>query len=91
MTLLAGVFLGDLQFDCFVGVLQAAEKRRNGFAGLKIDWAVLDLDDDVVVEFSVQGVEVVVSGLGAVVMRIAPVEMMVVDKGAIENDAVMRL
>ena len=91
MALLTRVFLGDLQLDGFVCFFESAEKWRYRFARLKIDGAVLDLDDDVVVELAIERVEIIVSGFGAVVLGIAPVEMMVVDKGAIENDAAMRL
>ena len=90
MALLAGVFLRDLQLDRFVGFFEAAEKRRDRFARLKIDRAVLDLDDDVVVELAVERMKIVVGGAGAIVFGIAPVEMMVVDEGAIEDEAAVR-
>src|SRR5580704_11275408 len=51
---------------------------------------MFDLDDYVVVEFSVERMEVVVRGTRAIVFRIAPVEMVVVDKRTIKDDAVMR-
>ena len=90
MALLAGVFLRDLQFDGFVGFFEAAEERRDRLARLEVDRAVLDLDDDVVVELAVERMEIVVSGSGAIVFGIAPVEMMVVDEGAIEEEAAVR-
>ena len=90
MVLLAGVFLRDLQFNRFVGFFEAAEQRRNRFARLEVNRAMLDLDDDVVFELAVERMKIVVGSLGAVVLGIAPVEMMVVNERAIENDTVMR-
>src|SRR5256885_5878464 len=52
---------------------------------------MLDLDDDVVFELAVERMKIVVGSFGAVVLGIAPVEMMVVDESAIKHDAVMRL
>src|SRR5580704_11951282 len=91
VVLLACVFLRDLEFDRFIGFLEAAEEWRNRFARLEVDRAVLDLDDDVVIELAVERMEIVVGGFGAVVFRIAPVEMMVVDESAIEDEAAMRI
>src|SRR5437868_6891121 len=51
MPLLPCVLLRDLQFDTFVCFLQPAEKRRHWFPSLEVNWSILDLDDDVVVEF----------------------------------------
>ena len=51
---LADVLLRDLEFDGLVGFLERAEERRRGLAHLEIDGAVLDLDDDVVVELAVE-------------------------------------
>ena len=90
VALLADVFLRDLELDGLVGFLEPAEERRDGLAHLEIDGAVLDLDDDVVVELAVERMEVVVGGAGAVVLGIAPVEVVVVDEGAIEDDAAVR-
>ena len=61
VALLAGVFLRDLQLDGFVGFFEAAEKWRDGLARLEIDRAVLDLDDDVVVELAVERMKIVVA------------------------------
>ena len=66
MPLLAEVFLCDLQLDGHGGLFKSAEQRRGRLAHLEINRAVLDLDDDVVVELAVEGVKVVVGGLGAV-------------------------
>src|SRR2546429_5858034 len=74
VPLLTCVFLCDLQFNCFVGFLQASEKRRHGFARLKINWAVFNLDDDVVIEFSVDWMKDVVSRTCAIVLRISPIK-----------------
>ena len=90
MTRLTGVFLRDLQLDGFVGFFEAAEEWRDRLARLKIDRAVFDLDDDVVVELAVERMKIVVGGARAIVFRIAPVEMMVVDEGAIEDEAAVR-
>src|SRR5438132_4199074 len=91
MVLLAGVFLRDLQFDGFVRFFEAAEQRRNRFARLEVDWAMFDLDDDVVFGLAVERMEIVVGSFGAVVFGIAPVEVMIVDESTIKHDAVMRL
>ena len=48
------VLLGDLQFDRLVGLFERAKQRGSGLAHLEIDGAVLDLDDDVVVELAVE-------------------------------------
>ena len=90
MALLAGVLLRDLQFDGLVGVVQAGEERRDRLAHLEVDGAVLDLDDDVGLELAVERMEVVVAGAGAVGLEVVPVEVMVVDEAAIENDAAVR-
>src|SRR3984893_13039982 len=90
MTLLAGIFLGDLQFDGFVCFLECAEQRRYWFARLEIDGTVFDLDDYVVIELAVERMEVVGGRFGAIILGVPPIEMMVVDKGAIENDAAVR-
>jgi hypothetical protein len=34
MALLAGIFLGDLQFDSLIGVAQAGKERGGGFAAV---------------------------------------------------------
>src|SRR6516165_10418691 len=91
MTLLSGVFLGDLQFDGFAGPLQAAKQRRNGFANLEIDWAVFNLKDYVVGELAVEGMKNIISGFGAIVLQFLPVKVMVVDEAAIEKISAMRL
>ena len=73
MVLLAGVFLRNLEFDGFVRFFETAEKRRNGFPRLEIDWAVFDLNDDVVFELAVERMEIVVGGLGAIVFGLGGV------------------
>ncbi len=91
MALLAGVFLRDLQLDGLVCFFQSTEEWRYRLASLEIDRAVLDLDNDVVVELAVEGMEIVVGGPGTVILGVAPIEMMVVDKRAIENDPAVRM
>ena len=65
--------------------LQSAEQRRYRLANLEVDGPIFDLDDYVVVELAIERMEIVVGGLGAVVLQVGPVEMMVVDEGAIEH------
>ena len=91
MAGLAEVLLRDLQFDRLIGFLQRAEQGRGRFAHLKIDGAVFDLHDHVVVELAVERLEVVVGGAAAVVLRIGPIGVMVVDEAAIEEQAAVRL
>ena len=61
--LLPGIFLRDLQFDRLVRFFQAAEKRRDGFARLKINRAMLDLEDDVFVKLPVERMKIVIGRL----------------------------
>src|SRR5580704_12123362 len=91
LTLLSRVFLRDLQLDGFVGAVQAGKERRRRFTHLEIDWAILDLNDDVVVERAVKRMEVIVGSLGAIIFQIVPIEVMVVHERAIKHDAAMRL
>src|SRR5258707_5115904 len=90
MVLLTSVFLRDLKLDGFVGFFEAAEQRRNWFARLEIDWAVFDLNDDVVFELAVEGMKIVVGSFSAVIFGVAPVEMMVVNERTIEDNTAMR-
>ena len=87
MALLAGVLLGDLHFHGLVGFGEAAEEGRNGLARLEVDGAFLGLDDDVGRELAIERMEDVVGGAGAVGLGVAPVGVMVVDKGAVEDDS----
>ena len=91
VALLAGVLLGDLQFDGLAGVAEGGEERGDGLADLEVDGAVLDLDDDVGLELAVEVVEVVVAGAGAIGFEIVPVEVVVVDEAAVEDDAAVGL
>ena len=91
MPLLACVFLGNLQFDCFVGLFQSTEQGRRRLPHLKIDGAILDLHDHVVVEFPVQRMKDVIGRPSAVRLQITPVKVVAVDKRAIENHAAVRL
>src|SRR6266851_42720 len=89
MPLLPGVFLGDLQFDGLIGIRHCTEQRRRRLAHLEIYWAVLDLDNDILTKLSIERMEVVVGGAGAISFGISPVQMMVVNEGAVEQDSVM--
>ena len=80
VPLLPCVFLGDLQLDAFIRLLQTSEKRRDRLTSLEVYGAVLDLDDHIVVKFSVERMEDVVGSPGAVIFWIAPVQMVVVDE-----------
>ena len=64
MPLLAGVFLSDLQLDGFVSFFQTAEEGRNGLAHLEIDWAMLNLDDDVIGKLAIERMKNVVGRAG---------------------------
>src|SRR5262249_45376182 len=50
MTRLSHVFLRDLELNSLIGLLESPEQRRRRLTHLKIDRAVLDLDDHVVIE-----------------------------------------
>src|SRR5689334_17153752 len=91
MPLLAGIFLGNLKLDRLIGFMQAAEQRRCRFANLKIDGAVFNLDDHIIFKPSIQRMKYVKSGAGAIILPIGPVQVMVVDKRAIENDSAVGL
>ena len=51
---------------------------------------MFDLDDHIVVKLAVERMKNVVGGARAIVFRIAPIEVMVIDKCAIKNDSAMR-
>ena len=68
-------------------MLKAGEERRNRLAGLEVDGALFGLDNDVGGEFAVEGMEDVVGCAGAVGFGVAPVEVVVVDEAAVEDDA----
>src|SRR5215468_3601772 len=87
MALLAGILLGDLQLDGLIGPLETAKERRNGFAHLEVNGAMLYLKDDVLCKLAIERMKDVVGRLGPVVLGLSPVEMVVVYEGAIENDA----
>src|SRR6266568_6609731 len=90
MALLAGVLLRNLQLNRLICLQHCAEQRRGWLAYLEVDWPVLNLDDDIVVELAVEGMEVVVGGASAVSFRITPVQVMVVNEGAVEQDSAVR-
>ncbi len=87
VALLAGVLLRDLEFHGLAGLSESAEEGRDGLARLEVDGAFLGLDDDVGRELAIEGMEDVVGGAGAVGLGVAPVGVMVVDEGAVEDDA----
>src|SRR5207245_5579388 len=90
MPLLSGVLLRDLQLDDLARSRHCPEERRGGLAHLKINRTVFDLDDDSVFKLSVERTEVVVRGPGAVGFWIAPIQVMVVNESAVEENSVMR-
>ena len=73
--------------DIMTSILKSGEEGRDGFAHLEVNGAGLDLYNDIRGEFAVEGMEDVIGGAGAVGFGVAPVEVVVVDKGAIEHDA----
>ena len=54
MAVLAQILRGDLKLDGCARIVQSGEQRRRWFANLEVDWAVLDLHDNVVVELTIQ-------------------------------------
>src|SRR3954452_16256152 len=52
---------------------------------------MLDLDHYVFIELAIEWMEIVIGGLRAIRLQIGPIEMMVVKKGAVEDDYVVRL
>src|SRR5689334_12653626 len=90
VPLLSGVFLSDLQFDSLISLCQSAKERGHRFASLEIDGTILDLDDDVVVELSIQRVKNIVGCPSAVILGIAPIKMMVVNERTIKKNPSMR-
>src|SRR5260370_21033798 len=88
---LAEIFLSDLQLNRLVRLVQRAEKGRGGLAPLEIDGPVLDLDHDIIVEFPIEVVEIVVCGARSTVLGIAPVDVMVVNEASIEDKTAVRL
>jgi hypothetical protein len=81
---LAGVFLGDLQFRCLVGVLHPAEHRLDRLPALEVQRAVLGLQEHVVIEPALRPIR-----LGLVVdvaeLQVGALEPVVVDKRAPED------
>src|SRR5258707_10948290 len=51
---------------------------------------MFDLDDHVGFELPVEGMKDVICGSGAIIFWVAPIEMMVIDKGAIKKETVVR-
>src|SRR5258708_25182400 len=91
VPLLTRVFLRDLQLNGLVALFQSPEQRRGRLAHLEVDRPVFYLQYNVVVELAVQSLKIVVRRRGPVVLRIAPVHVVVIHEAAIEDDASMRL
>jgi hypothetical protein len=87
MPLLPGVFLSDVKLHCHIGKLKPGKEGRDRFADLKVNGPMFGLNDDVVVELAIEGMENIVRSFRAVTLRILQVEVMVVYKRPIENDA----
>src|SRR5579885_272835 len=85
LLLLSGVFLRDLEFDGLVGLLQPAEQRRSRFAHLEIDRSVLDLHNNIAVKLAVERMKDVIGRHCTVILRITPIEMIVVNERPIEH------
>src|ERR1700751_4363130 len=90
MPLLSRVLLRDLQLNCLIGPRQTTKQWRHWFTNLKVNRAILDLDDYVVIEFAVKRMKDVVGSSCTIVFKILPIQMMVINERAIENDAAMR-
>src|SRR5207248_6839185 len=90
MPLLACIFLRYLKLNRLVRVLERAKQRRNRLSDLEIDGSIFDLDQNVIVELSVELRKIVVSGFRAVVLQIAPIHFVVVHEAAIDQNAAMR-
>ena len=63
-------------------------RRREGrrrLADLKIDRPVLDLHHNVVVELTIERLEIVIGCPRAVVLGIVPIHVVVVDEAAVEE------
>ena len=90
VPLLAEILLRDLQFHGFVCFVQAGEERRDWLLRLKVDGAIFDLHDHVGRELAVERMKDVVGGARAVGLHVVVVEMIVVDKGAIEHYSAVR-
>ena len=80
INLLSCVLLGDLNFQHLVCMLQTPEKRMDRFSHLEINGSVFNLENDIIIEFSVQRHEVVVSGTCPVCPAVTPVLLAVVHK-----------
>src|SRR5437867_12545017 len=52
---------------------------------------MLDLNNHVVFKLPVERMKIIVGGPGAIILRLTPVKVMVVDKGAIKNETAMGL
>ncbi len=57
---------------------------------MEVDGPMFDLDDHIGFELPVEGMKDVICGSGAIIFWVAPIEMMVIDKGAIKKETVVR-
>src|SRR5262249_10734217 len=85
VPLLSEVLLRDLDFEGLVSFWKASEEWRDWLAHLEVDGTFLGLNDYVVGELAVEKMKNVVGGPGAISFRIIPIEVVVVDEGAIED------
>src|SRR6266849_4926702 len=90
VALLAGIFLGNLQLDRLVRFLQPAEEGRDRLARLEINRPIFDLDDYIAFEGSIERMKDVVCGSGSIILGVAPIEMMVIDKRPIKKESAVR-
>src|SRR3954470_14300271 len=90
MALLAEVLLCDLQFHGLASVLDSTKERRYGLARLEVDRAFFGLNDHIGGKPAVEWMEDVVGGAGAISFGIRPIQVVVVDEGAVEDDTAVR-
>ena len=63
-----------------------ANRGDDRFAHLEINRPVLDLDDGIVVEGAIERMEIIIGRFRPIVFQVAPIEVMVVDESAVEDD-----
>ena len=81
------VFLSNLNLQHLIGLGKTADKRRDRLSDLEIHWAVLDLQDYIVMILSIKLLEIVVAGSCSVCLGIAPVLCTIVDKASPDDDS----
>ena len=80
MALLAQVLLRNLQLDSRVTLGNVSKQRVRWFADLEIDGSVFDLDDNIVVELTVERFEKLHTRVGAIGFPVRLIQL-VVDLG----------